>query len=131
MNPAKRAPLLAGLAALAACALAGCAGQRIAGNTPRLLLTVVPPSPTRLYPGTLVSVIALPEPRVAMRWVSGTVRILGAPVTDFRLNADGSWGFRTMVPPMVTVPPGAYRIRAWGRTVDGEDLRGELTYDVE
>jgi len=40
-------------------------------------------------------------------------------------------GLQTMVPPMVTVPPGAYRIRAWGRTVDGEDLRGELTYDVE
>jgi hypothetical protein len=131
LNPAKRAPSLAGLAALAACALAGCAGQRIIGNAPRLVLTVSPPSPARLDPGTLVSVTAVSEPRVAMRWVSGTVRILGAPVTDFRLRADGSWGFRTMVPPMMGVPPGAYHIRAWGRSVDGQDLRGELTYEVE
>jgi hypothetical protein len=131
LNPAKRAPLLAGLAALAAFALAGCAGQQIAGNPPRLLLTVYPPSPAQLDPGTLVSVTAQTEPRVAMQWVSGTVRILGAPVTDFRPLADGSWGFTTMVPPMVNVPPGTYHIRAWGRSMDGEDVRGELTYEVE
>jgi hypothetical protein len=131
LNPAKRAPLLAGLAALAACALAGCAGQQIAGNAPCLLLTVDPPSPARLDPGSLVSVTARPEPPAAMQWVSGTVRILGAPVTDFRPRADGSWGFRTMVPPMLSVPPGTYHIRAWGRTAAGEDLRGELTYEVE
>jgi hypothetical protein len=128
LRPATGALLLAGLAVLA---LAGCSRQQIAESGPRLVLSVSPPSPCRLDPGTLVSVTARPQPPVAMAWVSGTVRILGAPVTDFRLRADGSWGFRTMVPPMVSVPPGTYHIRAWGRTKDGEALSGTLTYEVE
>jgi hypothetical protein len=92
---------------------------------------VSPASPSPFDPGTIVSVTARPEPFVEMAWVSGTVRILGAPVAAFRRGADGSWTFRTMVPPMVTVPPGTYRIKAWGRTLDGEALSATMNYEVQ
>jgi hypothetical protein len=96
-----------------------------------LELSVDPPSPAQLDPGTLIRVSARPVPWASMLWVSGTVQIFGAPVGAFRRAADGSWKFRTMVPPMATVPPGSYRIKAWGRTRDGAEIRGELTYKVE
>jgi hypothetical protein len=112
--------------------LAGCSRQQVAaGAPPRLLVGVFPPSPTRLDPGTLIRITARPEPSIAMDWVSGTVRILGAPVTAFRRGEDGTWGFKTMVPPMVTVPPGTYAIKVWGRAHDGEALSGTLSYEVE
>lgn len=121
-----------GVAALACLALAGCHRQQVfAGVSRRLVLEVSPASPARLDSGTIITVSARPEPWGAMQWVSGTVQIFGAPVTPFRLAKDGSWTFRTMVPPMLSAPPGSYHIKAWGRTQDGQDVRGIVTYEVE
>lgn len=96
-----------------------------------LRLQVDPAPPAGLPSGTIVSVRAIPEPAVDMAWVSGTVGIIGAPVAPFRRGADGTWLFRTMVPPMVTVPPGNYHIKAWGRTKAGEELRVTMNYEVQ
>jgi hypothetical protein len=128
-NIPRFALLAAGLGVLA---LAGCQRGQIVGSRPSVLLVqMVPVSPARLDPGTLISVTARPEPPVAMAWVSGTVQIFGAPVAPFRRGADGAWRFRTAVPPMVDVPPGAYGVKVWGRTLDGQELRGASIYEVE
>ena len=119
-------------AVLAVLVLAGCQRQQaVLRSVPRLVLAVSPASPARLEPGSLVRVTALPVPWVDLAWVSGTVGVLGAPTAAFRRGPDGVWSFRTMVPPMVLVPAGAYRVKAWGRAVDGEEVRGTLTYEVE
>ena len=129
----RAAALGLGLAAAAALALAGChRGALKAGGAHTLVLSVDPPSPNPLDAGTLVRVTARPEPKVEMAWVSGTVKIFGAPVAPFKRDReDGSWRFKTMVPPMVTVPPGTYQIKAWGRTVDGEEIHSAISYEVQ
>ena len=90
-----------------------------------------PAPPSDLAPGTIVTVRAVPEPYVDMAWVSGTVGILGAPVAGFKRGPGGLWQFRTMVPPMVTVPRGVYHIKAWGRTRAGEELKAAMNYEVQ
>jgi hypothetical protein len=80
----------------------------------------------------VVTVSALPVPEAEMAWVSGTVKLMGAPVLGMKPAADGKrWQFRTMVPPMVTVPAGRYEVKAWGRTKAGEDIQGQMTYEVQ
>ncbi len=101
------------------------------GPRPVLSLKVVPAPPARLEPGGFVRVTARCVPPVALGWVSGTVGILGAPVVAFRRGPAGAWSFRTMVPPFLNVPPGTYRVKAWGRTLDGRAVRGEMDYEVE
>jgi hypothetical protein len=111
-------------------ALGGC--HAVIPPAPHTLsLTVDPPPPADLPSGTIVSVRAVAGPDVDMAWVSGTVGIIGAPVAAFRRGSGGGWLFRTMVPPMVTIPPGVYKVKAWGRTTDGELLRATLNYEVQ
>jgi hypothetical protein len=47
-------------------------------------------------------------------------------------QGDGKgWYFRTMVPPLVTVPKGSYEVKAWGKTKAGEDVQGLMSYEVQ
>ena len=112
--------------------LAGCAGAppKLV-PPPSLMLSALPAAPAELSPGTIVTVQARTVPATQMAWVSGTVRIMGAPTLGFRQAADGTWSFRTMVPPMTTVPPGHYQIKAWGRTADGQDVKANMDYEVK
>lgn len=111
--------------------LAGCHAQIQTQIPHSLRLSVEPPPPSDLASGTIVSVHAIAEPFMEMAWVSGTVGIMGAPVAGFKRAADGSWMFRTMVPPMVTVPAGTYHIKAWGRSKSGEELKATMNYEVQ
>lgn len=113
--------------------LAGCASARPAQRPASVLrLSVDPAPPAQLAPGTLVKVSAVPEPPCQLAWVSGTVKLLGAPVLGFKPDpADGIWRFKTMVPPMTTVPPGHYQVKAWGRSADGAEVDGALDYEVK
>lgn len=122
-----------GVGGLTVLVLAGCVRQRIVAQAvpTRLVLSVSPASPARLFPGALIQVTARAEPQTDLRWVSGTVRIMGAPVGAFKRSLDGSWVFKTMVPPMFSVPSGTYRVKAWGRSMDGREVRGAMTYEVE
>ncbi|HXB98472.1 MAG TPA: hypothetical protein VNZ54_10505, partial [bacterium] len=70
-------------------------------------------------------------PATQLASLSGTVKMMGAPSLAFRPAADGTWYFRTMVPPMTTVPPGHYQIKAWGRTADGQDVTANMDYEVK
>ncbi|HTB33685.1 MAG TPA: hypothetical protein VK842_02370 [bacterium] len=117
-----------GLALLGACASAP---KRAGGPPPSLVLSALPAPPAQLDPGTIVTVQARTQPATQLAWVSGTVRIMGAPTLAFRPGADGTWSFRTMVPPMTTVPPGLYQIKAWGRTADGQDVKANMAYEVK
>jgi hypothetical protein len=119
-------------AAFAALLLAGCAGKAPVPDARRLELSVDPAPPTGLPSGTIVKVAARAVPDAELAWVSGTVKIFGAPVLALKPDADGkTWRFKTMVPPMVTVPPGKYEVKAWGRTKNGEELQGLLNYEVK
>ena len=109
----------------------GCHGAPIHPGSARLELSVSPPSPASLASGTIVRVTAQPVPRTEMAWVSGTVKIFGAKAIAMRPGEDGTWTFKTMVPPMFTVPAGTYEVRSWGRTSDGQPLEGTLTYEVK
>jgi hypothetical protein len=124
----RRAALLAALAFT----LAACAGKAPSPDARRLELSVSPPAPAALPSGTVVSVTARVLPEARMAWVSGTVKILGAPTLPMKLDADGkTWRFKTMVPPMVRVPAGKYEVRAWGRTLEGEAIEGAMSYEVK
>lgn|GEM_PF-2400721 len=119
-------------AALALALLAGCAtAPKALGPPPALVLAALPAPPARLDPGTIVTVQARTQPPTQLAWVSGTVRIMGAPVLAFRQTPDGTWFFRTMVPPMTAVPPGHYQIKAWGRTAAGQDVKANMDYEVK
>jgi hypothetical protein len=122
-------PALFALAALAL--VAGCRpAMKAEGH--RLELSALPQPPTSLPSGTVVTVSARTVPEGDLAWVSGTVKLLGAPVLAMKPAADGkSWWFRTMVPPMVTVPAGHYEVKAWGRTKAGEDVQGSMSYEVK
>lgn len=121
------------LAALALGLLLGaCAGRKPALDARRLELSVEPAPPALLPSGTIVKVAARAVPDAELAWVSGTVKIMGAPVLAMKPDADGkTWRFRTMVPPMVTVPAGKYEVKAWGRTKSGEELKGMFSYEVK
>ena len=121
--------LLAGLGACAGVPIGQ--ASRALGPLPTLLLSVDPPGPTTLLPGTLVTVRARLEGQGQFAWVSGTVRLMGAPVLGLKPAADGTWSFRTMVPPMAAVPPGHYKVRVWGRLLDGRPLSESLDYEVK
>jgi hypothetical protein len=92
---------------------------------------VDPAPPAALPPGTIVKVRARLDGLGQMAWVSGTVKLLGAPVLAMKPAADGSWSFKTMVPPMSTVPPGRYKVKVWGRLMDGRELSESLDYEVK
>jgi hypothetical protein len=132
----RRGALLAALG-LALAGLAGCAGapalkaEHPLPPLPRLALSVEPASPATLLPGTIVRVRAQVDGQGQLAWVSGTVRLMGAPVLGLKQAADGSWGFKTMVPPMTTVPAGHYKVKVWGRLKDGRELSETLDYEVK
>jgi hypothetical protein len=131
-----RALSVAGLLALAACAgapvaSAGGASASPAGPAPRLAITVDPAGPATLAPGTIVRVRAALQGAGQLEWVSGTVKIMGAPVLGLKPTADGAWAFKTMVPPMTTVPAGRYKVKVWGRLTDGRELSETLDYEVK
>lgn len=119
------------VAAVAGLLLAACAGHAPSADQPRLVLSALPAPPAELRSGMVVSVAAQAQPAVELAWVSGTVKLLGAPVLPMRLDADGrTWRFRTMVPPLVMVPAGDYQIKAWGRTRAGAPIEGQMSYEV-
>lgn len=90
-----------------------------------------PASPAELPSGKLVEIKAVPVPQAEMQWVSGTVKLFGAPNIVFKKDPkDGNFRFRTMVPPMVEVPIGKYAIKVWGRTTAGEAVEGHMDYEV-
>lgn len=121
-----------GLALLGALSLGACAGKTPASGASHLELNALPAAPAELPSGTIVSVSAQAVPVAELAWVSGTVKLLGAPVLPMRLDPDGhTWRFRTMVPPLVTVPPGIYQIKAWGRTRSGAPVEGKMSYEVK
>jgi hypothetical protein len=121
-----------GAALLGLALLAGCAhAPQALGPAPSLVLSALPAPPAQLDPGVIVTVEARTLPQTQLAWVSGTVRIMGAPTLAFRQGADGTWSFRTMVPPMTTVPPGLYQIKAWGRTAEGQDVKATMEYEVK
>jgi len=116
--------------ALAGLALAGCAHVP-KGPAPALKISVEPAPPTVLAPGTVVKIRAWAEPKAQLQWVSGTVKVFRAPVLAFKPEAGSlAWIFKTQVPPMTTVPPGRYQVKAWGRSVDGQDVNGQLDFEV-
>ena len=79
-----------------------------------------------------IEIMAVPVPATEMQWVSGTVKIFRAPSLAFKKDPqDGFYKFKTMVPPMVIIPSGNYEIKAWGRTVAGEEVQGRLEYVVQ
>jgi hypothetical protein len=113
----------------AALFLASC--HHLAGHGRVFALSVSPAPPANLAPGTLVKVTARPEPPAEMVWVSGTVKIFGAPVLPFKRDpAGGTWSFKTVVPPLASVPAGSYEIKVWGRTASGEEVSSNLNYEV-
>lgn len=106
--------------------LAACHSAKPAG--PRLELSVQPPV---LKAGVLVQVTARPVPGVQLAWVSGTVKVMGAPVAAFKEDKkEGVWRFKTMVPAFASVPKGSYKVKAWGRTRTGEEVLGEMDYEA-
>lgn len=112
--------------------LGACAGKPPLPGARRLELSVDPAPPARLPSGTIVRVAARAVPDAELAWVSGTVKIMGAPVLAMKPDADGkTWRFKTMVPPMLTVPAGKYEVKAWGRTKNGEELQGLFSYEVK
>lgn len=124
--------LAAGIAVAACLALTGCAGRTPKPEGPRLQLSVEPAPPAKLPSGTIVTVTAQPVPATELAWVSGTVKLFGAPVLGLKMDAkSGAWRFRTMVPPMVLVPAGMYEVKAWGRTRAGEAIEGTFSYEVK
>jgi hypothetical protein len=119
-------------ATVLAAALAGCGAAGVKGEPHRLELSALPLPPASLPSGTIVTVTAHVVPDAQMEWVSGTVKLLGAPVLGMKPDSDGkAWWFRTMVPPLVTVPAGHYEVKAWGRTKAGEDVQGMMSYEVQ
>jgi len=121
-------PSLRGLlGAFALLALAGCAGSK-PPNVHRLALVMTPPE---LKAGQMIQVSASPGPGVEMAWVSGTVKVLGAPVMPFRKDSHGTWVFKTMIPAFASLSPGTYEARAWGDSVEGQRYEGGLFVDVK
>lgn len=107
--------------------LASCAGAK-PKNEHRLIVTMTPPE---LKAGQLLLVTARPEPAAEMAWVSGTVKVMGAPVMPFRRGADGIWAFKTMIPAFASLTPGKYVAEAWGDSKDGQHYEGILNIDVK
>jgi hypothetical protein len=125
-------PLLLALAVLAG----GCGGAKVkppsaaAPAPPRLEINVTPPSPARLPTGTIVSLSVQAVPSTELAWVSGTVKLLGVKPRGLRSKDGRVWTLQSQVPPMVTVPPGIYELKVWGRTLTGEYLETSLPYEV-
>jgi len=107
--------------------LASCAGAK-PGAERRLILSMQPPE---LRPGVMIQVAARPLPQAEMAWVSGTVKVMGAPVMPFRPDGAGGWAFKTMVPAFASIAPGRYEARAWGDSKDGLRYEGNLFIDVK
>jgi hypothetical protein len=127
-----RRTLTGALALLALFSLAACGGKQVKAPAHTLEIRPNPASPAKLPSGTRIEVAALPQPAVEMQWVSGTVKLFGAPTLTFKKDLkDGLWKFRTMIPPMVDMPSGTYEIKAWGRTVGGEEIAGRMDYVVQ
>jgi hypothetical protein len=112
--------------------LAACHGAKPVAKASRVLeLRPKPASGASLPQGTHIEIAAVPVPPAEMQWVSGTVQLIGAPTLAFKKDPkDGAFKFKFMVPPMVDVPAGSYQVKAWGRTSAGEDVEGQMAYEV-
>lgn len=107
--------------------LCSCAGAKPEAKR-QLILSLDPP---RLEPGEIILVSARPEPMATMRWISGTVQVLGAPTMPFEPGVDGSWIFKTQIPIFSTIEPGSYLAKAWGDDQDGQRYEGSLLIQVK
>jgi hypothetical protein len=107
--------------------LVSCSGAAVKQDR-RLILKLSPPE---LRPGEIIQVSAQPEPKAQMAWVSGTVKVMGAPVMPFKKDSNGTWSIKTMMSPLVTIAPGTYEARAWGDDVSGQHYEGNLSIDVK
>jgi hypothetical protein len=85
-------------------------------------------SPEILESGHWVTVTAGTLEPVALRYVSGTVAVMGAPVLPLKYDRQlKKWAFKTYIPEFVSLPPGLYSIKAWGQTDDGVYYEGTTT----
>lgn len=117
------------LAGLGALLFAGLACHSTKPSSSLLELSVSPP---QLKAGAVVLVTARPVPPVELLWVSGTVKVMGAPVVGFKQDkATKLWQLRSQVPAFVSIPPGLYAVKAWGKTRAGEDIKGEMEYEAK
>jgi hypothetical protein len=119
------APLLGLLALLPI--LASCRSAAVVQDR-RLILTLNPPE---LKAGEIIQVTAKPVPQTEMAWVSGTVKIMGAPVMPFKRDENGEWSIKTMLSPLLTITPGSYQAKAWGDDKNGLRYEGNLSIDVK
>jgi hypothetical protein len=107
--------------------LAGCAGGKV-NEGRKLLLSLQPPE---IKAGQLIQLSVKPESGEELAWVSGTVKVMGAPVLPLKKGQDGNWVFRTMVPAFAVISPGTYEARAWGDAPDGRRFEGSLSVVVK
>ena len=115
------------LALSALLGLGGCASAKIDPGR-RLTLSLSPPE---LKPGQLIQVSAAPPAGVELAWVSGTVKVMGAPVMPFRKSEAGTWAFKTMIPAFASISPGTYEAKAWGDSLEGQRYEGSLLIKVK
>jgi hypothetical protein len=117
------------LAALAAGLLLSGCHQAKPGGPGVLLLKV---EPTKFKPGAIVTVSAKPPQGSVLAQVSGTVAVMGAPTVPFQFDGvSKAWVFRTLIPDMVTIPPGDYQVKAWGADKAGRRYEGSTTISVQ
>lgn len=107
--------------------LASCSGAKAAPER-RLILSMEPPE---LKAGQLIQISVRPEPEAALAWVSGTVKVMGAPVMPFRKDEHGLWKFKTMIPVFASISPGHYEAKAWGDSTAGQHYEGNLIIEVK
>lgn len=122
-----------GVALVAAALLAPLAGcHRVRPDMAVRPVLDISISPEILAPGAAVSVAVKPVPAVAMRSVSGTVAVMGAPVMPFSYDAARElWVFKTVIPTMVAIPAGAYTVKAWGLSAQGDKIEGSRQIRIQ
>jgi hypothetical protein len=107
--------------------LSSCGSAKIQGDH-RLIISMDPP---QLQAGSMIQVSAVPVPPTEMAWVSGTVKVMGAPVMPFQRQENGTWTFKTMIPIFASITPGQYQANAWGESKDGQRYEGSLVLNVK
>ena len=100
-------------------ALASCHGLK---PEHPLVLKVDPPL---LESGKWITVTAAAADGADLRYVSGTVKVLGAPVLPLRYDRKQRlWRYRIYIPDLVSIKAGKYRVLAWGQTSAGRKYEG-------
>jgi hypothetical protein len=89
-------------------------------------------TPPELKAGQALEISARPAQPVTLEWVSGTVKVMYAPVMPLKWDAaSGAWKFRTMISPLVRIPKGQYKVQAWGEDKTGGKYTGEMNVEVK